>query len=63
MANNLVRNIEQAQKAALAEDTNKVIQNLDQFIAILQRDRGEKIIKQAYQTLFYEATSLKVVFN
>ena len=63
MANNLVRNIEQAQKAALAEDKNKVIQNLDQFIAILQRDRGEKIIKQAYQTLFYEATSLKVVFN
>lgn len=58
-ANNLIRNIEQAENASISRDMRKVLQNLDQFIAILDRARGGKIIERAYQILFLDVNVLK----
>lgn len=51
VSNSLIRNIEQAENAANANDLNKVVQNLDQFVSILERERGRKITESAYLIL------------
>jgi streptogramin lyase len=59
VTNSLIRNIEQAQKASLAGDVQKVIQNLNQFEDVLLRERARKINERAYQILWADAENLK----
>ncbi len=59
IASSLIRNMEQAQKALLSGSNAKVLQNLNQFISILERGRGMRISERAYGVLFEDAESLK----
>ncbi len=62
VSNNLIRNIEQAEKASLPGNSKTVLQNLDQFNNILQREEGRRITERAYQILFDDVNFLKKQF-
>lgn len=63
VANNLIRNVEQAEEASLAGNINKVLQNLDQFSSLLQREQGRKITEEASFALNDNVNFLKGQYN